>query len=146
MSHQPPRPAQSLRFCSNKISAGAGSFVCPLLYLQNLQHLLNEWIHVPRPSDVYHGTGLSGLHWFCGNGKGPHLEWRHSLELFLISCLTPSTLTDAFQLLGHIPASISGFTSLQVPILGTFLPCQSMSVLCSLEILLSASKCSNCAK
>ena len=51
INHQHP-PNHS---CSeNKISAGAGSFVCSLLYLQKLQHLFNEWIYVPWPSDVYH--------------------------------------------------------------------------------------------
>ena len=30
---------------------------------------------MPLRSQAYcgFGTGLSGLHWFCGNGKGPHL-------------------------------------------------------------------------
>ena len=33
---------------------------------------------MPLRSQAYcgFGTGLSGLHWFCGNGKGPHLELR----------------------------------------------------------------------
>ena len=37
---------------------------------------LRELLRVPLRSQAYcgFGTGLSGLHWFCGNGKGPHLE------------------------------------------------------------------------
>ena len=39
---------------------------------------LKELLRMPMRSQGYcgDGRGLSGLHWVCRNGRGPHLEWR----------------------------------------------------------------------
>ena len=52
--------------------------------------IANEATDKKLISKIYgFGTGLSGLHWFCGNGKGPHLEWRQEPQAsspFLTRC------------------------------------------------------------